>query len=149
MKIVLQQVQSASVTMEETGLTNEIERGLLAYVCFVQEDYEHYPQTIEKAIALLEKGHFLSSTGKKIDQTIKDAKGEILVISNFTIAGRLEKGKKVDFSLAAEYSQAKEMYDYFLGELIQTGFNYKSGEFGAKMTVKSELYGPVNYVLEV
>lgn len=109
----------------------------------------NHTDEITKVIKLLKKMKILSLGSEKIDKTIDDVNGELLVISNFSIAGRMKKGTKVDFSKSASYDDAKLMYQDFLVELEKAGFSFKTGKFGAKMEIESKVRGPLNYVLDI
>lgn len=149
MKLILQQVKSASVLLVDTGEKREIWHWMLVYACFEQADLDHYTNSIEKSVKLFGKMKMLSLWSEKIDQSLADVDGELLVISNFSIAGRMQKWQKVDFSRSASFAEAKQMYDAFLDVLGQQWFRYKSGEFGAKMEIESKVWWPLNYYLEL
>ena len=148
MKLILQQCKSASVLLVDTDEIREIGQWMIVYVCFEWVDSENYLDKISKSMKTLKKMKMFSLGSEKIDQTLIDIGWELLIISNFSIAGRMWNGTKVDFSKSAKYDEAKQMYEDFLKALTDNGFAYKTGEFGAKMSIKSEVYGPLNYCLE-
>lgn len=149
MKLILQQVKSASVFLEDLWEKREIWKWMLVYVCFEWVDKEDYLAKIWKSLKLLQKMKMFSLWSDKIDLSLADISWELLVISNFSIAGRMQKWQRVDFSRSAAFEDAKTMYEDFLIALKDAGLRFQMWEFGAKMTISSEVYGPLNYFLEI
>ena len=85
---------------------------------------------------------------KKFDLSLKDVEGEALVVSQFTLCGACEKGRRPDFFAAAEPFRAKEIYEKFIVRLKEEGIKVETGKFGAYMQVKLENDGPVTFMLE-
>ena len=117
MKLVLQRVSEASVTIDGKQ-TGSIGRGLVVFLCVEKGDdrsvAEHYAKkTVELRIFGDEAG--------KMNVSIKEAAGEILLVSQFTLAADAEKGRRPSFDRAAAPDMANELYEYFASKLIAEG----------------------------
>lgn len=82
------------------------------------------------------------------DQNVQDIEGEILVVSQFTLHGRVHKGAKPDFSKSMKAEKAKEIYELFVRKLQEKGIKVSTGEFGAMMEVNIVNDGPFTLWLE-
>ena len=80
--------------------------------------------------------------------SVKDIKGELLIVSNFTIYGNTKKGRRPSYTNSASAEKAKEVYDIFLLKLSEKGINYQTGQFQQYMRIISESDGPVNLIIE-
>ena len=144
MKLILQRVNSASVEIN-SQITSKISKGLLIYLG-ISKDYtdDKLDWITDKILKL----RLWKSERKGFDLSISDIKGEILVISQFTLYGDCKKGTKPNFSQSAEYETAEKIYNQFIEKLREPGLKIESGEFGAMMKIKSENDGPVTLILE-
>ncbi|NOZ44810.1 MAG: D-aminoacyl-tRNA deacylase [bacterium] len=88
----------------------------------------------------------LSSEQKKIELSLTDTQGEILVIPNFTLYGEAKKGNKINFSKSAKFAEAQEIYNFLLQRMQKNFPQIKTGEFGAMMEIESKNIGPINYI---
>ena len=79
--------------------------------------------------------------------SVKDIKGELLIVSNFTIYGNTKKGRRPSYTDSARASEAQKIYNLFLQKLKNTDIKFETGEFGQYMKIVSENYGPVNLIL--
>jgi D-tyrosyl-tRNA(Tyr) deacylase len=113
------------------------------------EDVDTYKNRIDKFVEKSTRMRWLKNEEWKLDATIDDIGGEVLVISNFTLYGQNKKGTKMDFSASWAYEKAEIIYDYFLAKMKEFWFVVRSGEFGWMMKVESVNDGPINYVLEI
>ncbi len=146
MRIILQVVKEGSVTLLRTNLCNKIDRGILLYVGFSEDsDYEKIIQAANKILKL----KIFSKGTKNFKKSIKEIKGEILVISNFTLLGDCKKNKP-EFIKAAKFNEAKEMYEKFVSELKKQYIEekIKTGFFGEQMEVSAKAEGPLNFILD-
>lgn len=84
----------------------------------------------------------------RFDRSIRDAKGEVLVVSQFTLYGDVRHGRRPSFSEAAPPAQARELYERFVEEVRAQGVPVQTGEFGAHMTVSLVNDGPVTILAE-
>jgi D-tyrosyl-tRNA(Tyr) deacylase len=92
---------------------------------------------------------WLKTSEGRLDATLHDVGGEIMVISNFTLYASNEKGTKMSFSQSAAAADAEPIYDYFVSQLKNAGRVVKTGKFGAIMEVSAVTLGPINYVWDV
>jgi D-tyrosyl-tRNA(Tyr) deacylase len=144
MKALIQRVSEAKVTVEGKA-TGQIESGLLILLGVKNEDTEKDAEQLANKIANLrvfpsDKGHF--------DKSLTDVSGSVLVVSQFTLYGSCKKGRRPDFTEAANPEHAENLYDYFVHKMRETGVNTETGKFGAMMDVSLVNNGPVTFMLE-
>lgn len=141
---LIQRVKKASVSINRS-LTGSIGKGLLLYVGFEEgDDIEKIQWTINKIINL----RTFSDSDDKMNLSLKDISGEIMVIPNFTLSADLnESGRRPSFSKAAKPDIAENLYNQLLAEYKKHNVKVASGEFGAMMDIDSVCDGPVNYIL--
>jgi D-tyrosyl-tRNA(Tyr) deacylase len=145
MRIVLQRVHRASVTVNKEVI-GEISRGYLLFLGVLEGDTEKQADALAEKVAKVRL--FLGDDGKINDKSIQDIEGEVLLVSQFTLAGRLEKGNRPDFTQAAVPERAKQLYEYFAERLLSYGLTVRTGEFGAMMEVSLSNDGPCTILLE-
>lgn len=147
MKILLQRVKTAKVTIEEK-LFSEIGLGLLLYVGFGKGDTEDIAKALVKKV--LSFRIFPDHEGK-MNKSLLDRGGELLVVSQFTLYANTKNGNRPSFEKALEPTLAKARYeetlDFFTTALGKE--RVKTGLFGAHMVVTSENDGPINFMLEL
>ncbi len=148
MKFLIQRVSSASVIIN-ANKERSIENWLLISVWINKEDYNNYKLKINGFVRKIGNLKFFEDNVGKINNSLSDQKGELLIISNFTLYWRNKKWSKIDFSQAAGFIEAKEMYDYLISSLETSKIPFEQGEFWAYMQVSSVVDGPVNVVLEM
>jgi len=146
MRVLLQRVTEASVTVENEPI-GSIRAGFVLFLGVLEGD------TGDKALWLADKitkvRLFPGEDGKINDRSILDTGGGILVVSQFTLAGKTEKGNRPDYTAAAKPDVAEKLYDYFLECLRTHGVqNVACGRFGAHMEVRLLNDGPVTLILE-
>jgi len=145
MKVVLQRVSSASV--EVSGQTiGEIEKGLLLFLGFEQDDdMGDISWVVNKVVNM----RIFNDSEQKINLSIKDVNGDLLLISQFTLHASIKKGNRPSFIKAAKPGIAKDLFDktidYFNNHY--TG-NIQTGKFGAMMDVKLINDGPVTILID-
>lgn len=146
MKLLLQKVQSASVTVDDEVI-GAINQGYLLFLGVLQGDSSYHADLlIEK---LLKLRLFTSAEGKLNDLNIEEVSGELLVVSQFTLAGKVEKGNRPDYTQAESPDMAEKLYEYFVKKLQEsTQCKVESGTFGAYMQVELMNDGPVTLLLE-
>lgn len=146
MKVLLQKVTQARVIAEDE-IVGQIDAGYLLFIGILRGDTSAQAELIAEKIVKIRL--FDGPDRKMNDQSILDTGGSILVVSQFTLAGRLEKGNRPDYSQAAPPEDAKVLYEYFIRKLEQLGVEkVESGEFGAYMEVSLVNDGPVTLILE-
>jgi D-tyrosyl-tRNA(Tyr) deacylase len=145
MKIVVQRVKKASVSYE--NVKEEISKGLVVFVGIGQNDKEQDIEYMAKKIVNLRI--FENELGK-MDKSVLDIDGELLVVSEFTLYGNCRKGNRPDFTSAAKPSFALQMYNNFVDKLktLLPPEKIKTGKFAAHMIVEIVNDGPVTIILE-
>jgi D-tyrosyl-tRNA(Tyr) deacylase len=144
MKIVLQRVKEAAVEVEGK-ITGKIERGLCLLVGIERGDTEEEVGSLARKV--LELRIFPDEEGK-MNLSCQDIQGEILAVSQFTLAGSTKKGRRPSFDKAEEPAQAERLFDCFVDKIRQAGIGVKTGVFGAMMDVHLTNDGPVTFILE-
>ncbi|MBT3292853.1 D-tyrosyl-tRNA(Tyr) deacylase [Candidatus Peregrinibacteria bacterium] len=150
MKVVLQKVSSASVFEQvdsNSSLISEISEGYLLLIAVLKGDTQEEALSLAQKIVKLRL--FSNDNGKINDLSILDIKGEILVVSQFTLAGDTKKGNRPSFVAAADPIDAQPLYMFFADQLKQLGVeSVKMGKFGAMMDVSIVNSGPVTLILD-
>lgn len=148
MKAVVSRVLSASVTLRDgaaAGERREIGPGLLVLVGVGRGDgEEHVAKLADKILAL----RVFSNDEGKFDRSVADVRGELLVVSQFTLLASLKGGRRPDFTAAARPELARPLYERVASRLAASGLAVKTGEFGASMAVESVNDGPVTLVVD-
>lgn len=144
MKIVLQRVSRACVSVDNEKI-GSIGRGIVLLVGIKDSDTEKDIEFLsDKCIHL----RIFPDENDKMNLSIKDIKGEILVVSQFTLYGDCRKGRRPSFSNAALPQKAEELYNKFVIKLKESGLKVETGKFQAKMLVEINNDGPVTFILE-
>ena len=144
MRIVLQRVSRASVTVDGR-VTGEIGRGLLLLAGFTGGDGDETLAWMTKKIVQL---RIFPDDEGKMNRSVEEADGGILVVSQFTLYGDARKGNRPSFIDAARPEIAIPLYERFVEMLRATGRPVATGEFGAMMDVALVNDGPVTLILE-
>ena len=144
MRIVLQRVAHASVTVEEKVI-GKIQRGFLLLVGVTHDDaMENMEYLVRKIVQM----RIFEDEEGKLNRSIQDIGGEILSVSQFTLYADTKKGNRPSFSKAAPGDVALEMFEQFNGLLRDTGIPVETGQFGADMKVELLNDGPVTILLD-
>lgn len=144
MRVVLQRVAHASVTVDEKVI-GKIQRGFLLLVGVTHDDtMEDMEYLVRKIVQM----RIFEDKEGKLNRSIQDIGGEILSISQFTLYAETEKGNRPSFSKAAPGDVAIEMFEQFNGLLRETGVPVETGQFGADMKVELLNDGPVTILLD-
>ena len=144
MRVVLQRVSHASVTVEEKVI-GKIKRGFLLLVGVTHDDaMEDMEYLVRKIVQM----RIFEDEEGKLNRSIQDIGGEILSVSQFTLYADTKKGNRPSFSKAAPGDVAIEMFDQFNGLLRETGIPVETGQFGADMKVELLNDGPVTILLD-
>jgi len=145
MKCVIQRVLSASVTVNEQ-VVSTIGSGMLVLAAVEKGDSE---QKMTDAGRKIRELRIFSDDAGKMNRDVTDAGGEILAVSQFTLAGSIARGRRQSFDNAEEPERARDLFDRFVRELGATGIVVKTGRFREMMVVALENDGPVTFVLEL
>jgi len=144
MKIVLQRVSSASVKVD-SKIVGSIENGLLLLIGFSSTDTEeNILPTIEKIVKL----RIFSDEEGKMNKSVLDVEGSMLLISQFTLYAETKKGNSPSFIEAARPEQAIPLYEFFVDEMRKRITKVETGIFGADMKVELVNDGPVTIVFD-
>jgi D-tyrosyl-tRNA(Tyr) deacylase len=145
MKVVLQRVLSSSVTVDGVT-TGSIGRGYLLLVGLASGDDEN---TVRRLAADVAKARLMSDAQGKMGVNLRDAGGQALAVSQFTLLADFSKGNRPSFNGAAKPEIAKPLFELFVQELSKLlGQDVPTGVFGADMRVELVNDGPVTVVLE-
>ncbi|MBQ3040998.1 MAG: D-tyrosyl-tRNA(Tyr) deacylase [Clostridia bacterium] len=140
---VIQRVLSASVTIDNC-LHSKIDNGLLVLLGVKQGDTERDAELLAKKISNL---RIFSDENDKMNLSVQDLKGEVLVVSNFTLLANYKKGNRPDYMNGAKPDEANRLYEYFCSCISQS-VPTKTGVFGADMKLGLVNDGPVTIVMD-
>lgn len=144
MRAVVQRVSSSKVTVDDR-ITGEISKGLLVLLGVTHEDTsKDVDYMIDKILNL----RIFEDENEKMNLSLKDIGGELLVVSQFTLYGDCRKGKRPSFSNAARPDLATKLYEEFIEKAKSQDVVVGTGEFGAHMMVDLTNDGPVTILLE-
>ncbi len=144
MKAVIQRVTSASVTVGDK-IIGQIGQGILVLLGVEKGDTETQAEWLVEKICGLRI--FYDEDGK-MNLSLQDIGGALLVVSQFTLAGNCAKGKRPSFDTAAPADEGKRLYQYFVDAARRTGLAVETGIFQADMQVALVNDGPVTFILE-
>lgn len=149
MRVLLQRVSRAEVRIREGAseprVAGRIERGFVLLVGFTTSDGESQVEWMAEKVAGL---RVFADAEDKMNLALADVGGAVLVVSQFTLYGDTERGRRPSFIAAARPEQAIPLYESFKARLRQQGLTVESGEFGAMMDVELVNDGPVTLWLE-
>ncbi len=145
MRAVIQRVSRAEITIDHRE-TRSIGPGLVVFLGVMQGDGE------SQADFLAEKVHGLrvfTDENQKMNLSLEDVQGELLVVSNFTLGTDCKKGRRPSFDLAAPPQEADRLYQRFVTHAKEQGIRkVETGEFGAHMDVLCANDGPVTLIID-
>lgn len=146
MRLVVQRVDSAEVRKSKDGrVLGKIGKGLFVLVGVGRDDVEVKAERLaEKLIKL----RVMSDNKGKMNLSIRDVNGELLVVSQFTLYADTSAGNRPSFTKAQEPKKAKRIYRYFIDCLRGKEVKVETGEFGEDMKIDAFLDGPVTILLE-
>lgn len=146
MKLVIQRVTSASVSIKETEqVVGKIEKGFLVLVGFKKGDVDSDVRYFANKLINL---RIMPDKDDKMNNSILDSAGSILVVSQFTLNANTEDGNRPSFIESMDPDEARVLYALLIDELYERGVNVATGSFGDYMNIKAELDGPVTIILE-
>ena len=144
MKLVIQRVTHASVTVENE-VVGKIEKGFLVLLGIGPEDTESEADfLVQKLIKL----RIFEDENGKMNLSLKDVNGELLIVSQFTLYADCSGGNRPSFVNAAKPEKANELYEYFIKKCKEENIKVEHGIFGADMQVELLNDGPVTILLE-
>lgn len=144
MKTVIQRVTNANVKVDNE-IVGEIKQGLVVLLGVSDDDTE---ETVKQMVKKIVNLRIFSDENGKMNLSIKDINGELLVISQFTLYADCAKGNRPSFSNAGKPEHANKLYKHFVKETQEFEIHTEHGIFGADMKVSLTNDGPVTIVLE-
>lgn len=144
MKALIQRVKRASVTIQ-SELYSKIGMGLLIFLGVEKDDVAENAMKLAQKVSNL---RIFEDENEKMNYSVKDVEGEILVVSQFTLCGDCKKGTRPSFDNAAPPEKANTLYEDFVTCLKNEGFVVKTGKFRAMMDVELINDGPVTFLIE-
>ena len=144
MRLLIQRVKKSHVKVEKK-IIGKINQGLLIFFAAKKGDKLSQVKFLAKKTAFL---RVFSDKEGKMNLSIKDVKGEILIVSQFTLYGDCQKGRRPSFIQSAEPQEAKKLYKQYIKELQKEKIKVTSGIFQAKMEVELINDGPVTFIIE-
>jgi D-tyrosyl-tRNA(Tyr) deacylase len=144
MRVVLQRVKQASVTVEEK-VVGQIKKGIVLLVGAKSGDTDHDAEYLaDKCVNL----RIFEDQDQKMNLSAKDVGAEVLVVSQFTLYADTRKGRRPSFTDALEPALAEKLYMKFIADIESKGLRTEKGIFGAKMLVEIDNWGPVTLILD-
>ena len=141
---VLQRVTTGKVKIGDR-IVGDIDNGLVILLGVHRDDKdEDINFLVDKILGL----RIFNDSNGKMNISLQDVKGSVLVISQFTLCGDWRKGRRPSFTKAADTDKGKLLYNGFIDAVRNKGINVKTGEFGADMDVSLVNSGPVTFVLD-
>lgn len=144
MKVVIQRVSSASVTIEKE-IKGEIDLG---YMILLGIEHDDGQEDITWLVNKIKNLRVFGDEDDKMNKSIKDVEGSILLISQFTLHASTKKGNRPSFIKAARPEQAIPLYESFIAALLKEKINVQTGEFGGDMKVSLVNDGPVTIIID-
>ena len=146
MRALIQRTFKSKLYVDEK-LISEIPNGLTIFLGITKGDTFEQAKYFAQKMAKL---RVFRDENDKMNLNIKQAGGEILLVSQFSLAGTLGKGtgNRPDFYLAEEPKRAKELYEHITNEIRNEGITVKNGVFGAHMYIEQQQDGPLSFVFE-
>ena len=145
MQGLIQRVKHAKVEVEGQVI-GQIEQGILLLLGVEKHDDN---TTADKLLHKVSNYRIFTDENDKMNLSLKDIQGELLVVSQFTLAADTKKGMRPSFSSAATPTQANELYEYFVSQAKAAGLTVATGQFAADMQVSLCNDGPVTFNLAV
>ncbi len=145
MRALVQRVTWAEVEVAGV-IVGRIKNGLLVYLGVGKSDRTQEAERLAEKIAGL---RIFQDDADKLNRSVRDVRGGVLAIPNFTLLADARKGRRPAFTDAAPGEAARSLYEAFVDALLRCGCPAKCGNFGAYMMIRSEAAGPVNIVIDV
>lgn len=141
---LLQRVKNASVTVNDQVI-GAVGKGLLVLVCAEKGDSEEQCEKLAKKVLAY---RIFEDENGKMNKSVSDIGGEILIVSQFTLAADTAKGLRPSFMPAADPETGKRLYEHFIEKVGESGLKTQTGQFGANMQVALINDGPVTIWLK-
>ena len=144
MRVIVQRVNHARLTVNNEEIS-QIKEGYLVLVGYTEGDtIETYKYLVDRVIGM----RIFKDDNNKLNKTLLDTGGEVMVVSNFTLYGNAFSGRRPDFSKSAKYDIAKPLYDFTVEEFKRRLGKIATGVFGEHMHIDMSNDGPITMILE-
>jgi D-tyrosyl-tRNA(Tyr) deacylase len=144
MRAVVQRVRDARITVDNRTV-GAIPSGLLVYLAVAADDEDSDLRYIADKVINL---RIFPDDGGKMNLSVRDAGGALLVVSQFTLYGDARQGRRPSYTAAADPDKARSFYERLIAEIRSRGLEVQSGEFAARMEVRYTNQGPVTILLD-
>ncbi|MCS7180146.1 MAG: D-aminoacyl-tRNA deacylase [bacterium] len=144
MKVVIQRVKKAKLFVEDIE-KGEIGKGIVVLLGIGKGDTEDKIEYLIKKILSL---RIFEDEKRKMNYSVSDIKGEVMIVSQFTLYGNCTNGNRPDFTMAEKGEIAEKIYNKFIEKIKNSSIKVIEGEFGKKMTVEIHNDGPCTIILE-
>lgn len=144
MRLVIQRVESARLSVDNK-LISEINVGLMVFVGVMKGDTVQQVKKAANKISTIR----IFEEDNKMNKSLLDAGGQVLLISNFTLCTKETSGARPDFTLSADRDTANKLYQELASELDLLNVPVKTGVFGADMQIDAHLDGPITIYKEI
>ena len=144
MRVVVQRCTSANIVIDNKE-KRSIEEGFVVYLGLTHNDDIKDINYIIKKITNL---RIFEDENEKMNLSIKDIKGSIMLVSQFTLYANTKKGNRPSFEKSMKFEDAKELYNTFIEEFKKQDINFVTGEFGSYMKVSYTNDGPVTIIID-
>ncbi len=144
MRAVVQRVSEAKVEVDGQ-IIGQIGAGVLVLLAIANNDQL---EAIDKMAAKIANLRLFADAAGKMNLSLIDVGGQVLVVSQFTLLADCQKGKRPSFGLAASADKAEDYYQQFIRRLKAKGLKVQTGRFGAKMQVSLINDGPVTFIID-
>ena len=144
MKVVIQRVLKASVKIDNHTVSS-IDKGMVIFLGVAKDDQR---KDVELTVDKIKTMRIFSDENGKMNLSINDTNGELLVVSQFTLLGNLQKGRRPSFDNAAEPQKAQDFYNTFIELLKKDDLKVKQGKFKEYMHVELINDGPVTLIFD-
>ena len=144
MKVLIQRVKKSGVNIDGAEFSS-INKGILALVGIEKGDTKEQVEKLAKKVVNL---RIFPDENDKMNHSLLDIQGEMLIVSQFTLCGDCKKGTRPSFDKSAPPQIANELYEYFITQVQSYGIKTGTGKFGAMMEVSLINDGPVTFMLE-
>ncbi len=144
MRAVCQRVKNAILYVDNKEIS-KIEHGFLIYIGFGESDTT---ESIQKALKKICGLRVFDDTDGKLNLSISDIKGQMLLVSNFTLYADCSRGFRPSFIKSAKFDYANELYKFSLDYIADHGIDVKPCVFGGDMQINSVADGPINIIID-
>ena len=141
---VVQRVTRASVAVSGSAVS-EIGRGMVVLVAALSGDTTKEVEWMARRLVTI---RIFEDASRKMNLSAAEVGGEFMIVSNFTVASDAKKGRRPSFDKAADYDQAKILFDHLIHNMRAEGAKVQTGVYGAEMTVEIINDGPITIIVE-